>query len=97
MTLTEELRQTVRSTTSLRCAIIDTDLTGALKMLNVIIISTYSDKSDNDAIEKLIKNAEDYLNSQADNFDEMFVKNKRAQIETIRELSTKVLNLIKES
>ena len=96
MTLTEELRQTVRSTTSLRCAIIDTDLTGALKMLN-IIISTYSDKSDNDAIEKLIKNAEDYLNPQADNFDEMFVKNKRAQIETIRELSTKVLNLIKES
>ena len=96
MTLTDELRQTVRSTTSLRCAIIDTDLTGALKMLNVII-STYSDKSDNDAIEKLIKNAEDYLNSQADNFDEMFVKNKRAQIETIRELSTKVLNLIKES
>lgn len=96
MTFTEEMRQTVRSTTSLRCAVIDTDLTGALKMLN-IIISTHPDKSDNDAIEKLIKNAEEYLNSQADNFDEMFVKNKRAQIETIRELSTKVLNLIKES
>ena len=96
MTFTEEMRQTIQSSTSVRCAIIDTDLTGALKMIN-IIISTHSDKSDNDAIEKLIKNAEDYLNSQADNFDEMFVKNKRAQIETIRELSTKVLNLIKES
>ena len=96
MTFTEEMRQTVRSTTSLRCAVIDTDLTGALKMLN-IIINTHPDKSDNDAIEKLIKNAEEYLNSQTDNFDEMFVKNKRAQIETIRELSTKVLNLIKES
>ena len=96
MTFTEEMRQTVRSTTSLRCAVIDTDLTGALKMLN-IIINTHPDKSDNDAIEKLIKNAEEYLNTQTDNFDEMFVKNKRAQIETIRELSTKVLNLIKES
>lgn len=96
MTFTEEMRQTVRSTTSLRCAVIDTDLTGALKMLN-IIINTHPDKSDSDAIEKLIKNAEEYLNSQTDNFDEMFVKNKRAQIETIRELSTKVLNLIKES
>lgn len=43
MTLTEELRQTIQSSTSVRCAIIDTDLTGALKMLN-IIISTHPDK-----------------------------------------------------
>ena len=96
MSLTEELRQIVQSSTSMRCAIIDTDLTGALKFIN-IIIATYSDKNDIIMIEKLLKNAEDYLNSQADNFDEMFVENKRAQIETIRELSTKVLNLIKES
>ena len=92
----DEMKKSIASLTSAKCSVIDTNLTGAIDMISILIIHKEFDEYDLDLINDMIRRAENYLDKHGDCFDVSFIINKRDQINSVRVLLEEVAKMIKK-